>query len=96
LLEWLTDIASGIVSGGIPIWWWDPSIHRSGRLLQIMRMIDRVMLVIGLRLCEDIVRGFVDICPIGRGRFSLTIPRIDSIHKLVEFDFVEMLWQDMI
>jgi hypothetical protein len=56
MLEWFTDIATGIGSGGLPIWWWDPDIHQSDRLLQMMRMIDKVMSVIGLHLCEDIVR----------------------------------------
>jgi hypothetical protein len=56
LLEWFTDIATSIGSGGLPIWWWDPGIHRSDRLLQMMRMIDKVMSVIGLCLYEDIVR----------------------------------------
>jgi hypothetical protein len=65
LLEWFTEIATGIGSGGLPISWWDPDIHQSDRQLQMMRMIDRVVSVIGLCLCEDIVRGVVDIFPIG-------------------------------
>jgi hypothetical protein len=62
----------------------------------MMRMIDRVMSVIGLRHCGDVVRGVVEICSIWRGRFSLMIPRIESIHGLEDFDFTEMLWRDMI
>ena len=50
------EISASIGSDGLPIWWWDLGIHRSDRLLQMMRMIDKVMSVIGLRLCEDIVR----------------------------------------
>jgi hypothetical protein len=48
LLDRFTDILVGTGSGGLPIWWWDPNIHRSDRLLQMLRMIDMVMLVIGL------------------------------------------------
>jgi hypothetical protein len=74
LLEWFTEIATGIGSGGLPIWWWDPGIHWSDRLLQMMRMIDRVVSVIGLRLCEDIVRGVVELCPIGEVYFPSRYP----------------------
>jgi hypothetical protein len=42
LLDRFTEISTGIGSGGLPIWWWDPGIHRSDRLLQMMRMIDRL------------------------------------------------------
>jgi hypothetical protein len=52
--------------------------------------------VIGLRHCGDVVRGVVEICSIWRGRFSLMIPRIESIHGLEDFDFTEMPWRDMI
>lgn len=62
----------------------------------MMRVIDRVVLVIGLRHCGDIVRGVVEPCSIWRGRFSLTIPRIDSIRELVGFNVAKMSWQDMI
>jgi hypothetical protein len=27
---------AGIGSGGLPIWWWDPGIHLSDRLIQMM------------------------------------------------------------
>jgi hypothetical protein len=53
-------ILVGIGSGGLPIWWWDPDIHQSDRLLQMMRMIDKVVSVIGLHHCGDVVRGFVE------------------------------------
>jgi hypothetical protein len=62
----------------------------------MMRMIDRVVSVIGLCHCGDVVRGFFELCSIWRGRFSLTIPRIESIYGLVGFDFTEMPWRDMI
>jgi hypothetical protein len=52
-------------------------IHRSDRLLQMMRRIDRVI---------------VELCSIWPGRFSLTIPRIESICGLENFDLTEMLW----
>jgi hypothetical protein len=42
------------------------------------------------------VRGVVEPCSIWRGRFSLTIPRIESIRGLVGFDITEMPWRDMI
>jgi hypothetical protein len=58
LLEWFTEIVTCIGSNGILILWWDPGIHWSDRLLQMMRMFDRFMLVIGMHLCEDILRGF--------------------------------------
>jgi hypothetical protein len=61
LLDWFTEISAGIGSGGLPIWWWDPGIHRSDRLLQMMGLIDRVMSVIGLCHCGDVVRGVVEI-----------------------------------
>jgi hypothetical protein len=96
LLDRFTEVSTGIGSGGIPIWWWDISIHQSDRLLQMMRMIDRVMSVIGLRHCGDVVRGFIDLCSIWRGRFLVTIPKIEPIHRLDWFDFIEMPWRDMI
>jgi hypothetical protein len=64
LLDQFTEFSVGIGSGGLPIWWWDPDIHRSDRLLQMMRMIDRFMSVIGLCHCGDVVRGVVEICSI--------------------------------
>jgi hypothetical protein len=79
LLDRFTEISAGIGSDGLPIWWWDPGIHRSDRLLQMMRVIDKVVTVIGLCHCGDVVRGVVEPCSIWRGRFSLTIPRIESI-----------------
>jgi hypothetical protein len=42
LLDQFIEISTGIGSGRLPIWRWDPGIHRSDRLLQMMRMIDRV------------------------------------------------------
>jgi hypothetical protein len=48
----------------------------------MMRVIDRVVSVIGLCHCGDVVR-VVEPCSIWRGRFSLTIPRIESIHGWV-------------
>jgi hypothetical protein len=42
-LDWIPIVISvaqqqstGLGSGGIPIWWWDPGIHLSDRLLQMM------------------------------------------------------------
>ena len=64
LLEWSIEVSTGIGSGGIPIWGWDTGIHRSDRLLQLMRMIDRVVSVIGMRHCGDVVREVVDLCSI--------------------------------
>jgi hypothetical protein len=55
----------------------------------MMRMIVRVVSVIGLHHCGDVVRGVVEIFSIWRGRFSFTIPRIEPIHELVDFDFTE-------
>jgi hypothetical protein len=59
-------------------------------------MTDRVEAMIGLYRCGDVMRGVVGHGSIWRGRFSLTIPRIESIHGLIDFDFTEMLWRDMI
>jgi hypothetical protein len=60
LLDRFTEISAGIGSGGLPICW-DPGIHQSDRLLQMMRMIDRIVSVIGLRHCGDVVRGVVEL-----------------------------------
>jgi hypothetical protein len=65
-------------------------------LLQMMRMIDRVMSVIGLCHCGGVVRGVVEICSICRGRFFLTIPRIESIRGSKYLDFIAVFWRDMI
>jgi len=70
------DILVGIGSDGLPIWWWDPSIHQSDRFLQMMRVTDRFMIVIGLRHCGDFTRGCFEPCSIWRGIFSLTIAKI--------------------
>jgi hypothetical protein len=58
----------------------------------MMRMIEKVALVIGLRHCGDDLRGFVEPCAIWRGIFSLMIPMIDSIRRLVGFDIAKMHW----
>jgi hypothetical protein len=91
-LDRFIEISAGIGSGGLPICW-DPDILWSDRLLQMMRMIVRIVSVIGLRHCGDVVRGVVELW---RDRFSLTIPRIESIHRLEDFDFTEIFWRDMI
>jgi hypothetical protein len=65
-------------------------------MLQMMRMIDMVVAVIRLHPCEDIVRGDVELCHIGRGIFSPTLPRIESIRGLVDLEFTEMPEKDMI
>jgi hypothetical protein len=97
LLDQFTEGSTTVIgSGGLPIWWWDPDIHWSDRLLQMMRMIDRVVSVIGLRHCGGVVRGVVDICSICRGRFFLTIPRIESTHGSIDLDFIVVFWKDMI
>jgi hypothetical protein len=90
LLDRFTGISAGIGSDGLPIWWWDPGIHQSDRLLQTMMMTDRAEAVIDLHHCGDVVRGVVEFFSIWRGRFSLTIPRIEYRHGLVGFDFTEM------
>jgi hypothetical protein len=51
--------------------------------------------VIGLHHCGDVVR-VVELCSIWQGRFSLTMPKIESICGLANFDFIVMLWRDMI
>ena len=61
----------------------------------MMMVINGVMSVIGMCHCGDVV-GVVEPCSIWKGVFSLTIPRIESIRRLVDFDFTEMLWRDMI
>jgi hypothetical protein len=62
----------------------------------MMRVIDRVVLVIGLCHCGDVVRGVVEPCSIWRGRVSLTISRIESIRRLVGFNVAKMPWRDMV
>jgi hypothetical protein len=62
----------------------------------MMRMINRVVLVIGLHHYGDVVRGVIEICSIWRGRFSLTIPKIESIRGMTGFDFIEIPWKYMI
>jgi hypothetical protein len=81
MLEWFTKISTNI---------------GSDRLLQMMRVMDRVVSVIGLHHFGDVVRGVVEPFSVWRGRFSLTIPRIESIYGLVGFDIINMPWQDMI
>jgi hypothetical protein len=58
----------------------------------MMRVINRVMSVIGMHHFGDVVRGVVEPCSIWKDRFSLTIPRIESICGLVGFDITKMPW----
>jgi hypothetical protein len=67
-------------------------MHWSDRLLHMMMTIDRLMSMIDLCHCGDIVRGFVELRSIWKDRFSRTIPRIESICGLANFDFTTMLW----
>jgi hypothetical protein len=53
-------------------------------------MIDRVMSVIGLHHCGDVVRGVVEPCSIWLGKFYIMIPRINFIYGLVGFDITKM------
>jgi hypothetical protein len=64
LLDQFTKISVGIGSGGHPIWRWNPSIHQSDRLPQMMWLIKRVVSVICLHHCGDVVRGVVEVCSI--------------------------------
>jgi hypothetical protein len=52
------------MGGGLPTWWWDPGIHQSDKLLQMMRMIVNVVSMIGLFHCGGVVRGVVELCSI--------------------------------
>jgi hypothetical protein len=60
LLDRFTDILAGIGSGRLPICW-DLGILQSDRPLQMMRMIDRIVSVIGPHHCGDVVRGVVEL-----------------------------------
>jgi hypothetical protein len=55
---------ASIQSGGFPIWWWDPWIHLSDRLIQMMMMIDIAMTMSGLFYFWDVSRGEVETYPI--------------------------------
>jgi hypothetical protein len=54
---------AGIRSGGLPIWWWDPRIHLSNGLIQMM--VDKIVTLIGLLDFWDINRGEVETYSIG-------------------------------
>jgi hypothetical protein len=69
--------------------WWTSNLLG----FQMMRMIDKIVSVIGLRHYGDVVR---EIAEFWRDRFSLTIPRIESICRLADFDFTKIYWRDMI
>ena len=53
-------------------------------------MNDIVEAMIGLHCCGDVVGGVVEFFSIWRGRFSLTIPRINSVCGLVGFHITEI------
>jgi hypothetical protein len=70
---------AGLGSGGIPIWWWDLSIHLSDILLQMMMMrIDIVMNVMGLLYFWYVSRGEVDTYSIWKDIISFLIPKIEA------------------
>jgi hypothetical protein len=58
----------------------------------MMMIIDKVMSVIDMNHCGDVLRGFIDIVSIWWGIFSLVIPMIDSIRGLEDFEFTDMPW----
>jgi hypothetical protein len=61
MLEWFIEISARIGTVRSRIWWWDSGIHRSDKMLQMMRMIDMIMSMIGMHHYGDVVRGVVEI-----------------------------------
>ena len=51
------------------------------------KMFDMIVSMIGLCHYGDVVRGIVELCYIWRRRFSLTLPKIESVPGLADFDF---------
>jgi hypothetical protein len=84
------EITPKIGNNGLPIWWWDPGIHWSDRLFQMMWVINKVVVRIGMLRCRDVMRGFAKNFSIWRGIFSLTIPDIESVRGLVGFYVTKM------
>jgi hypothetical protein len=71
---------AGIRSGGLPIWWWDPRIHLSDRLIQMM--VDRAVTVIGLLYFWDVSRGEVE-------TYSIWQDRLEAGHGFAGLDLTE-------
>jgi hypothetical protein len=51
---------AGIRGGGLPIWWMDPRIHLSDKLIKMMIIIIRVVTMIGLLYFLDVTREEVE------------------------------------
>lgn len=90
-LDWLTKISIGIKNVELLIWWAALDIHQSDILLQMMRMTNRAILVIGLQPCGNDVRA-VELCSIWQGKFSLALHKIEFVRRLEDFDST---WQGM-
>jgi hypothetical protein len=58
----------------------------------MMRNTNRVVLIIGLCHCGDVVRGVVEICSIWRGVLSLMMSRPESICGLEGLYFNKIPW----
>jgi hypothetical protein len=85
-----------IGDGGLLTWIWDLGIHMISRFLQILIMINKVVIVIGLFHFWNAMRGDVETYSIWRNIFSLSIPRMEFGNGFSHFDFIEMPLQDMI
>jgi hypothetical protein len=80
----------GLCSGRLPIWWWDPGIHLSDILLQMMiMMIDKVVTVIGLLDFWDVSRGEIDTYYVWKDRLYFMIPWIEAGNGFVDLYFTE-------
>jgi hypothetical protein len=75
---------AGIGSGGIPIWWWDPRIYLSDRLIQMrmMMMINRAVVVIGLFYFWGVSRRETE-------TYSIWQDKLKTGHGSTGLDFTE-------
>jgi len=72
------------------MWRWDPGIHLSDGLFQMILMTNLVGVMIGLHHCWNVVRGVVEFF------FSLMIYRIEGSRGLIGVDFNEVPWLSMV
>jgi hypothetical protein len=74
----------GIGSSGIPIWWWNPRIHLSDRLIQMMMM----MINIAMRMS-----GFIYFWDLSIGKvntYSIWQGRLEADHGFGDLEFTEI------
>jgi len=76
-------------SDGFPMLWWDPRIHLSDRLLQMVMMIDRFVTVIVLLYVLFVDSGEVETYFIWQDRLPFLIPRIQDGSGFAYLGFID-------